>query len=202
MPITRAEAQQGAEIHPQLLAEFGGAMTGPQAAYVALIGKNIAVHSELGNGRDSFKVSLLKSSANNAFAIPSGYIYSTRQPVSLMNNEAALAAVPGHEVAHVPARHSQRRQQRAQENSLLGGLGAILSGVFLGNSGIGSVLSRLSLQGSQLLTLKFSRSQELWPVCPHATPMRPRRGSGRVMTGRSTGMFSASQIARSGLGLR
>ena len=160
-PITESEAAQGAEYHPQLLAEFGGAMTGSQAAYVESVGKNIAVQSGLGNAQDSFTVSLLNSSVNNAFAIPGGYIYTTRQLVTLMNNEAELAGVLGHEVAHVAARHSQRRQQAAQRNSILGAAGAILSGILLGDSGIGDTLTRGFLQGSQLLTLRFSRSQEL-----------------------------------------
>lgn len=160
-PITQSEAAQGAEYHPQFLAEFGGAMTGPQALYVEQVGKNIAVQSGLGNARDSFTVTLLNSSVNNAFAIPGGYIYSTRQLVGLMNNEAELAAVLGHEVGHVAARHSQRRQQASQRNQLLGIGGAILSGILLGDSGLGNTLSRGLLQGSQLLTLRFSRKQEL-----------------------------------------
>lgn len=160
-PITQTEAKQGAEYHPQLLNEFGGAMTGSQAAYVEQVGKNIAVQSGLGNARESFTVSLLNSSVNNAFAVPGGYIYTTRQLVGLMNNEAELAAVLGHEVGHVAARHSQRRQQTAQRNSILGVLGAIGSSILLGNSGIGDTVSRGFLQGSQLLTLRFSRSQEL-----------------------------------------
>lgn len=160
-PITPAEAKQGAEYHPQLLAEFGGAMTGTHAAYVEQVGKNIAVQSGLGNARESFTVSLLNSPVNNAFAIPGGYIYTTRQLVTLMNSEAELAAVLGHEVGHVAARHSQRRQAAAQKNTLLGLGGAILSGLLLGDSGIGQTLSRTFLQGSQLLTLRFSRKQEL-----------------------------------------
>lgn len=160
-PIAASEAQQGAEANPQILAEFGGAMSGSQAAYVEQVGQNIAVQSGLGNARDAFHVALLNSSVNNAFAIPGGYIYTTRQLVTLMNNEAELAGVLGHEVGHVAARHAQRRQAKAQQNSLLGGIGAILSGLLLGNSGLGQQISQGILQGSQLLTLKFSRSQEL-----------------------------------------
>ena len=159
-PITDSEAKQGAEYHPQLLAQFGGAMSGSQATYVEQVGKNIAVQSGLGNARESFTVSLLNSPVNNAFAIPGGYIYTTRQLVTLMNNEAELAGVLGHEVGHVAARHAQRRQATAQRNSLLGGLGAILSSVLLGDSSAGQTLSRGFLQGSQLLTLSFSRDQE------------------------------------------
>lgn len=160
-PITPSEAQQGAEFHPQLLAQFGGAMTGPQADYVKSVTQNVAVHSGLGGARDSFTVSLLNSPAHNAFAVPGGYVYTTRQLVTLMNNEAELAAVMGHEVGHVAARHSQRRQQTAQRNSILGVLGAIGSSILLGDSGISETLSRTFLRGSQLLTLSFSRSQEL-----------------------------------------
>ena len=160
-PITQSEAQIGAENHPKLLAEFGGAMTGPQAQYVEQVGKNIAFQSGLGNARDSFTVSLVNSSVNNAFAIPGGYIYSTRQLVALMNNEAELAGVLGHEVAHVAARHSQRRQKAAQRNQIGGVLGAVLSGVLLGDTGLGQQVGRTLLQGSQMLTLKFSRNQEL-----------------------------------------
>lgn len=159
--ITQAEAQQGAQQHPQLLQEFGGAMNGPQAQYVEQVGKNIAVQSSLSNARDAFTVSLLNSSVNNAFAIPGGYVYTTRQLVGLMNNEAELAGVLGHEVGHVAARHSQRRQNAATKNSILGALGSILAGAVLGNSQIGQAITSGIQQGSQLLTLKFSRSQEV-----------------------------------------
>jgi predicted Zn-dependent protease len=160
-PISRQEAQMGAQYHPQFVAEFGGAMTGPHAQYVEQVGKKIALQSGLANAESAFTVTLLNSPVHNAFAVPGGYVYSTRQLVTLMNNEAELAGVMGHEVGHVAARHSQRRQRAATRNSIFGLLGAIGSSIFLGNSAAGELLTQGFLQGSQMLTLSFSRKQEL-----------------------------------------
>ncbi|HYD25990.1 MAG TPA: M48 family metalloprotease [Croceibacterium sp.] len=159
-PITQSEAQQGAQYHQEFLTEFGGAVSGPQAGYVEQIGQNVAAQSGLGS-QSAFTVTLLNSSVDNAFAVPGGYVYITRQLVSLMNNEAELAGVLGHEVGHVAARHSARRQATAQRNSILGALGSILSGVLLGNSALGQLGQQLASTAPQLATLSFSRSQEL-----------------------------------------
>ncbi|MEN9682605.1 MAG: hypothetical protein RLZZ427_356 [Pseudomonadota bacterium] len=158
--ISARDKQDGAQQHPQLLAEFGGAVSGPQASYVETVGKRIALQSGLGNAASDFTVTLLNSPVNNAFAIPGGYVYTTRQLVALMNNEAELAGVMGHEVGHVAARHAAKRQSAATRNTVIGVLGTVLSGVLLGNSGIGQVLQRGFMEGSQLLTLKYSRGQE------------------------------------------
>lgn len=159
--ISAADKSQGAKAHPELLAEFGGALTGPQASYVEQVGKRIAVQSGLSNATGDFTVTLLNSPVNNAFAIPGGYIYVTRQLTALMNDEAELAGVLGHEVGHVAARHSAQRQKAAQRNQILGVLGSVLAGAVLGDNAFGQFGQKLFSQGSQLLTLKFSRSQEL-----------------------------------------
>ena len=158
--ISAADRKQGAEAHPQLLQEFGGAMTGAQANYVQTVGKNIAIQSGLGNARSDFTVTLLNSPVNNAFAIPGGYVYVTRQLAALMNNEAELAGVLGHEVGHVAARHAAKRQSAATRNSIIGALGSLLSGALLGNNAIGQIGQKIFSTGSQLLTLKYSRGQE------------------------------------------
>ena len=158
-PISAKDKAEGAKYHPQLMAEFGGAMTGPQATYVQTVGRKIAVVAG-GSPASEYTVTLLNSSVDNAFAIPGGYLYTTRQLVALMNNEAELAGVLGHEKGHVDAKHSAKRQSAATKNTILGVAGAVLSGVLLGNSQVGQYLQQGFLQGSQLLTLKYSRKQE------------------------------------------
>lgn len=163
--ITAAERKQGDEAHPQLVAEFGGAYNGPQAAYVNRIGQNIAVQSGLSRSPRDFTVTLLNSPVNNAFAIPGGYVYVTRQLMALMNDEAELAGVLGHEVGHVAAQHSKKRQSAATRNQILGVLGAVLGSAIGDNGGLlgglGGLLQNNAMQVAQMATLGFSRKQEL-----------------------------------------
>ena len=158
--ISASDKAAGAKANPQLIREFGGAVAGPQAAYVEGVGKTIAFQSGLGNARSDFTVTLLNSPVNNAFAVPGGYVYVTRQLVALMNNEAELAGVLGHEVGHVAARHAAKRESAATRNSIFGVLGTVLAGALLGNSALGQIGQRIFSTGSQLLTLKYSRGQE------------------------------------------
>lgn len=159
--ISQQDKAQGAKAHPELLAEFGGAYSGSQTAYVTGVGKRIASQSSLSSAQSDFTVTLLNSPVNNAFAIPGGYVYITRQLMALCNDEAEMAGVLGHEVGHVAAMHGQRRQKAATRNAIGGALLQVLTGAVLGNSGLGSILQRGIGTGSQLLTLKFSRSQEI-----------------------------------------
>ncbi len=157
--ISAKDKQVGAKAHPEILAEFGGLYEAPQAAYVTRVGQKIAFQSGLANSQSDFTVSLLNSPVNNAFAIPGGYVYVTRQLMGLMNNEAELASVLGHEVGHVAAQHSKKRNSRAT----MGGLGAmaatILGGVLMGDEGakLGQQVGGSIAQG---WVLKFSRAQE------------------------------------------
>jgi predicted Zn-dependent protease len=151
--ISQGERAQGAQAHPQLLAQFGGAYGGRQDAYVAGVGKRIAVQSGLSNSERDFTVTLLNSPVNNAMAIPGGYIYVTRQLLALMNDEAELAAVLGHEVAHVAARHGSTR---SRTNTI----GTVLAGILGAVTG-SSQIAQIAGQAAQLYTLRFSRQQEL-----------------------------------------
>lgn len=163
-PFTAQEKNQGAKYHTEILKEFGGPMQSPQTAYVVRVGKNIAMQSGLGNAQSDFNVTLLNSSVNNAFALPGGYVYITRQLVALSNDEAEMAGVLGHEVGHTAARHSEKRKNNATLAGLLGVGGSIL-GAVLGNSGgllgaLGGGLQQYAGPLAQVFSLKYSRTQE------------------------------------------
>ncbi|WP_431470399.1 M48 family metalloprotease [Sphingosinithalassobacter sp. LHW66-3] len=159
-PISSAERQQGQQSSAQLIEEFGGAWTGAPSAYVEQVARRVATQSGLSATPQDFTVTVLDSPVANAFATPGGYIYITRGLLALIDNEAELAAVLGHEVGHVAARHSQRRQEAASRNSLLGALGQLLVGAVAGDSGLGQLLGQGIGTGTQLATLGYSRSQE------------------------------------------
>ncbi len=154
--ISASDKAQGAQAHPQLLQAFGGPYGGPQAAYVARVGRKVAVQSGLSNSERDFTVTLLDSPVNNAFAIPGGYVYVTRQLLALMNSEDELASVLGHEVGHVAARHSASRQRTAA----IGGLIAGIVGAAAGDGTFGRLAGAGARQGAQLYTLKYGRDQE------------------------------------------
>lgn len=162
--ISAAEKQEGAKAHPEILREFGGNYESAQTAYVVRVGKNIAVQSGLGNAESDFTVSFLNSPVNNAFAIPGGYIYITRQLAALCNSEAEMAGVLGHEVGHVAARHGKKRQKRATLAGILGAVGTI-GGSLLGDKGglaglLGGAAKQYSGTLAQVFTLSYSRGQE------------------------------------------
>ncbi|MFN3774166.1 M48 family metalloprotease [Sphingomonas parapaucimobilis] len=150
--ISASDKAQGAQANPELVKQYGGRYTGPQAAFVERVGKRVAVQSGLSNAQGDFTVTTLNSPVENAFAIPGGYIYVTRQLLALMNSEAELASVLGHEVGHVAARHSQSRNTRSTIGSILAAGAGLLTG--------SNIATQLVGTGAQLYTLKYGRDQE------------------------------------------
>lgn len=142
----------GAEENPKLLAALGGPYRGPQARYVEQVGRRIAAQSGVAARPADYTVTLLNSPVSNALAIPGGYVYVTRQLLALMNNEAELAFVMGHEVGHVAARHAQKRER----GSNIGGLFALGVGLLTGSGTLAQGAGSLA----QVAVLGYSRSQE------------------------------------------
>lgn len=145
------ERSVGAEEHPKILAEFGGAYDNPKvAAYVQQLGEKLAAVSEIPDLKFTFTV--LDSPIVNAFALPGGYVYISRGLMVVARNEAELAGVVGHEIGHVVARHSAQRYTAA----VGAGVGSQILGIFLG--GIAAQAATPLLQGA---LASYSRDQEL-----------------------------------------
>lgn len=146
--VSELDRRYGAEQHPRLLAEFGGAYEAEEAAYVRAVGDRVATAAGL-QGECTF--TLVNSDVVNAFAVPGCYIYVTRGLFGIVTSEAELASVLGHEVGHIVGAHSQRQQRR----SLWRRLGVAV--VSLTGS---ERLTRLAGQAAQYFTLRYSRAQE------------------------------------------
>lgn len=146
--VTEADKTLGAEQHPKLLAEFGGAYNAPQARYVAGLGEKVAAAAGLA-GQCTF--TLVNSDVVNAFAVPGCYVYITRGLIGIVTSEAELASVLAHEVGHIVGNHSARQQQRSFWRQL---------GVFAASLTGSETLTRIASQAATFFTFRYSREQE------------------------------------------
>ena len=115
--------QHNAEILKQMPAYKNPALE----EMVQRIGAQLAQHSHR-PGLD-YHFTVIDSATVNAFALPGGYIYITRGMLAYLNSEAELAAVLGHEIGHVTARHSVRQQSTSTVTGLLGAVLAASTGI-------------------------------------------------------------------------
>jgi len=104
--------------------------------YVKSVGQNVAKHSDL---QVPLNITVLNSKEINAFALPGGYLYIERGLLEATDDEAELAGVIGHEIAHVTARHSHKLMRKATIASIFYQAAQIAAIVFTGGvAGIGT----------------------------------------------------------------
>jgi predicted Zn-dependent protease len=149
--LSTRDRQIGAQGYKEIVQQFGGAVEGPLAAYVRQVGVKVAMASVPGSRPEDWRVTVLNSPVPNAMATPGGYLYITRGLLTMINSEAELASVLGHEAGHVAARHSDKRNSRAT----IGALGSIAAAVLLGGEA-----ANLVNTGAGAWVAGFSRSQE------------------------------------------
>lgn len=107
-----------------------------------------------------FTFSIVDSSAINAFATPGGYIYIHKGLINAVSNEAELAGVIAHEIAHANARHIASIMAKAKKLNLAA-LAAIIAGAFLGGGAEASAaIAAFSMAGASTMTLKYLREHE------------------------------------------
>src|SRR5678815_2958019 len=145
------EIQMGQQGAQQVAQEIGLINDQALQNYLQNVGAALAAKSERPNLPWTFRA--VDDPSPNAFALPGGYVFVTRGLLDLMNNEAELASVLGHEIGHVTARHSVHQMSEQQLAQLALGVGAILSPTV-------AQLGNVASQGVGLLFLKYSRDDE------------------------------------------
>lgn len=103
------ELSLGRELNKRILAQIPAYEDDALQAYVQAVGDKVAAASH--RPELYYRFTVLDRPEINAFALPGGYIYIFRGLLAFLNSEAELAAVLGHEIAHVTARHAVRQHR-------------------------------------------------------------------------------------------
>ncbi len=120
--------------------------------YINRVGQNLVLHSD---AKIPFTIKVIDSDEVNAFALPGGYFFVNRGLILAADNEAELAGVMAHEIAHVAARHAMENQGKLQAINY-----GLLATIIFGG-GIASTVAQNAGGFGQLLSfLKFSRNAE------------------------------------------
>jgi len=127
------------------------------AEYVNRVGQNLVRNSD---AKVPFTIKVIDSEEVNAFALPGGFFFVNSGLILKAENEAELAGVMAHEIAHVAARHGTRQATRGEIANL-----ATIPLIFMGGGwttyGIYQAASVLVPIGF----LKFSRALSPKPIC-------------------------------------
>ena len=150
-PFSAREIAIGRREHPKILAAYGGAFSDPEVG--RFLGQVTSRLQGVSDRPDlKFRVTVLNSPSINAFSLPGGYIYVTRGLLALANDEAEIAAVIAHEMAHITARHAIAREEEAVSAAVVS---QVVSDVVRNSDG-----SAAAMALSRGRLAHFSRQQE------------------------------------------
>jgi beta-barrel assembly-enhancing protease len=119
--------------------------------YVNRVGQNLVRNSD---AKVPFTIKVIDSDEINAFALPGGFFYVNSGLILAADEEAELAGVMAHEIAHVAARHATRQMTRGNMVNL-----ASIPLIFVGG-GLGYAVRSAAGIGLPLTFLTFSRGFE------------------------------------------
>lgn len=121
--------------------------------YVNRVGQNVVLNSD---AKVPFTIKVIDSDEVNAFALPGGFFFVNKGLLLAADNEAELAGVMAHEIAHVAARHAMENQGKGT----LINYGA-LAGIIFGGPIVSTVLQNGGGILAGLAGLKFTRGAEI-----------------------------------------
>jgi Zn-dependent protease with chaperone function len=129
----------------------------PETKYIQGLGKRL-VATIPAERSWPFQFHVVAQKEINAFALPGGPMFVNLGTITAADNEAQLAGVMAHEMAHVYMQHSAKQQEKG---SLLEGLAGLAGAIAGGVGGTWGTLARMGIQfGAGTVMLKYSRSDE------------------------------------------
>ncbi len=148
------EIEIGRIYDPRVRQEYGVYDDPELQAYVQQIGEKLGRLSH--RAELFYRFTVLDHPQVNAFALPGGYIYITRGLLSYLNSEAELAAVLGHEIGHVTARHAVRQYT----TSLAARIGYTIGAIFVPELGTQGAANLFNVFGTAIVR-GYGRKHEL-----------------------------------------
>jgi predicted Zn-dependent protease len=138
----------------QFSTDYGTTQDGKLNTYVSQTGLRLAGRTHRPHMPYSFRV--VNANYVNAYAFPGGSIGITRGIMLKMRNEGELAALIGHELGHVNARHTAEILSKSQLTNLVVG-GLAMAGK---SAGYGDLAAQVGMLGSGALLASYSRDNE------------------------------------------
>lgn len=121
-----SEVKLGKRLHVEITQRMGVYDDYNLQQYVQELGEKLAKQSHRPDLE--WKFTVVDTDDVNAFATPGGFVYISRGILPYLANEAELAAVLGHEVGHVTARHSVQQHSKSTMAGILGAAATIFTG--------------------------------------------------------------------------
>jgi len=141
----------------QFSSDYGKVQDPALSSYIQQTGKRMTGQTHRPQMPYSFQV--VNATYINAYAFPGGSIAITRGILLSIDNEAELAALMGHELGHVNARHTAQQMTKGTlTQAVIGGL-AVATGATWG-SGAGQLASQLGMISAGALLASYSRDNE------------------------------------------
>jgi predicted Zn-dependent protease len=140
----------------QFSVDYGVTQDAALAGYVTGVGASLARVSHRPHMPYNFNV--VNATYVNAYAFPGGSIAITRGILAELDNEAELAALIGHELGHVNARHTAARMSKSKIIGTLVGGASLIAGT--ASEGLGNLAGTVGGLGASLLLARYSREDE------------------------------------------